>query len=137
MRWLFDSNVVSELRRARAHPTVAAWAEAQNPFDTFLSAITVFELELGAARKERRDPKQGAELRRWVERIANEDFAGRVLPVTGEIARLAAGMHAPDPRPLADAFIAATALRHNLTVVTRNIKDFSGLGVRLLNPWEA
>lgn len=137
MRWLFDTNVLSELRHRDAERSVVAWAEAQNPFDVYLSVMTVFELEVGVARKERSDPRQGAELRRWIAQLVDEQFAGRILPLDTEIARLAAGLHAPDPRPDKDAFIAATALRHNLTVVTRNVKDFAPLGVRVLDPWTA
>lgn len=137
MRWLFDTNVLSELRRREAERRVIAWAASQNPFDVYLSAVTVFELEFGAARKERSDPRQGADLRRWVTRLVSEDFAGRILPLDAEIARLAADLHVPDPRPERDAYIAATALHHNLSVVTRNVKDFAPLGVRVLDPWTA
>ena len=137
MAWLFDTNVVSELRRRDADPQVMAWVLHQDPLVAYLSAVTVFELERGTRRKERTDPVQGAALRRWLDRLVREDFAGRVLPIDAEVAAIAAGMQVPDPRPEHDAFIAATALYHGLTVVTRNVKDFLPLGARVLDPWTA
>lgn len=135
MRWLLDTNVVSELRRRHPARRVEVWAESQNPFDTYLSAMTIFELEVGARRKERTDPTMGAALRRWVDHLVNEEFAGRILAVDAQVARVAAQMHVPDPRPERDALIAATALHHNLTVVTRNVRDFTALNVRTVDPW--
>lgn len=85
---------------------------------------------------ERRDEAQGRTLRRWFNGLLRETFTGRVLPVDADIARCSAQLHIPNPRPERDAYIAATALVHGLTVVTRNVADFAGTGVRLLNPWD-
>ena len=97
--------------------------------------IVVQEIEIGVLR-ERTDPAQGAHLRAWLEDRLLPAFAGRILPVTLEVARRGAALHVPDPRPARDGLIAATALAHGLGVATRNIRDFEGTGVRLANPWE-
>jgi predicted nucleic acid-binding protein len=137
--FLLDTNVVSELRKARtgrADPRVTAWASAVPARDLFLSAIVVQELESGVLQLERRDPSQGALLRAWLEENVLPAFADRVLPVDGAVARCSARLHVPDPRSYRDGFIAATAFVHGMTVVTRNVADFSATGVPLLNPWE-
>jgi len=103
----------------------------------YLSAITVLELELGALLMERRDPAQGLAIRRWVEDRILPTFAGRILPVDIDVARRAAALHVPDPRPDRDALIAATALVHGLVVVTRNVADFEPTGATVANPWTA
>lgn len=137
MTYLLDTNVVSELRKpeATAHPAVVSWAAAQRTSELWLSAITVMEAELGVARLERRDRRQGAVLRRWLEHDLLPAFAGRVLPVDVPVARRAGSLHVPDPRPDRDTLIAATAAEHGLTVVTRNVIDFVDLGVPLVDPW--
>ena len=140
MAFLLDTNVVSELRRARngkADPNVVAWASAQPSGALFLSAITVLELELGVRQAERRDPEQGRGLRTWLEGQVLPTFDGRVLPVDIAVARRTATLHVPDPAPERDALIAATALVHSLTVATRNTSDFDRSGVALVNPWLA
>ena len=139
MSWLLDTNVVSELRKVRsgrADPKVAAWADAQDAASLWLSVIVVQEIEIGVLLRERTDPAQGAHLRAWLEDRVLPAFAGRILPVTLEVARRGAALHVPDPRPARDGLIAATALAHGLGVATRNIRDFEGTGVRLANPWE-
>ena len=95
------------------------------------------ELEIGVLRIERRDPAQGELLRRWLDDRIMAAFAGRVLPIDTRVARRSAALHVPNPRPIRDGFIAATALVHGLVLVTRNVSDFEPLGVRLLNPWES
>ena len=140
MAFLLDTNVVSELRRARtgkADPNVLAWAGAQPSGALFLSAITVLELELSVRQAERRDPEQGRGLRAWLEGQVLPTFDGRVLPVDVAVARRTATLHVPDPAPERDALIAATALVHSLTVATRNTSDFDRTGVALVNPWLA
>jgi predicted nucleic acid-binding protein len=136
--YLLDTNVVSELRKVRsgrANPSVATWADTVRPEVLFLSAMTLHEIELGVLRAERRDERQGALLRAWLEQALLPAFAERILPVDAAVARRSAALHLPDPRPLADAFIAATALVHRMTVVTRDIADFRTFGVDLLDPW--
>jgi len=103
--------------------------------ELFISAITVLELEVGVLLVERRDPRQGALLRSWLDREVMDAFSERVLLVDLPVVRQAARLHVPDPRPASDALIAATALVHDLTVITRNVSDFETLGVSLLNPW--
>jgi predicted nucleic acid-binding protein len=136
--FLLDTNVVSELRKARAgkaDPNVAAWAAELPPATLFLSAITVHELELGTLLVARRDPEQGEILRAWLDDHVLPAFADRVLPVDTTVARRSAALHVPDPRPIRDALIAATALVHGLTVATRNVSDFESTGASILNPW--
>ena len=98
--------------------------------------IVVQEIEIGVLLRERTDPAQGAHLRGWLEERVLPAFAGRILPVTLEVARHGAALHVPDPRPARDGLIAATALAHGLGVATRNVRDFEGTGIRLTNPWE-
>jgi predicted nucleic acid-binding protein len=137
--YLLDTNVVSELRKVRAgrsDPGVAAWADQVEPGSLFLSTITLHELELGVLLMERRDAKQGSLLRQWLEQAVLPAFGGRILVVDAAVARRSAALHVPDPQPFRDGLIAATALEHNLVVVTRNLDDFEATGVKLLNPWQ-
>ena len=137
--YLLDTNVVSELRKAKsgkANPNVVAWAQPIPVGSLFLSAITVLELELGVLLIERRDAAQGKILRAWLDQSVLPAFEGRVLPVDVDVARRCARMHVPDPRSERDALIAATALVHGMTLVTRNVPDFSGLDLPLLDPWQ-
>jgi len=137
--YLLDTNVVSELRKAKsgkADPNVVAWAQPIAVGSLFLSAITVLELELGVLLIERRDAAQGKVLRVWLDQSVLPAFESRILPVDVEVARRCARMHVPDLRSERDALIAATALVHGMTVVTRNVPDFSGLDLTLLDPWQ-
>jgi predicted nucleic acid-binding protein len=103
----------------------------------YLSAITVQELEIGVLLAERRDPAQGAIFRAWLNGHVLPAFTGRILAVDTAVAQRSARLHVPDPRPVRDALIAATALVHGMTVVTRNVADFEPTGVSTLNPWDA
>ncbi len=137
MRYLLDTNVVSELRKVaspQTHPRFVAWAKT-HPAAEAISAVTLFELEIGVQRIERRDPTQGVRLRRWLEGV-QMTFDGSILPLDADVAVRAARFHVPDPASDRDAFIAATAQVHGLAVVTRNIADFETFGVSLVNPWE-
>jgi predicted nucleic acid-binding protein len=134
--FLLDTNVISELRRPeRANPNVVAWAAAFPAVSFFLSAISILEIEIGALRLVRKDSAQGALLRAWIDEQILPRFEGRILPVDTNVAQRCARLHVPDPRSERDALIAATALAHSLTVVTRNTADFEVAGVALLNPW--
>lgn len=138
--FVLDTNVVSELRKissGRADACVAEWADSVESVDLYLSAITVQELEIGVLLAERRDPVQGAMFRAWLDSHVLPAFAGRILPVDTAVALRSAKLHVPDPRPVRDGLIGATALVHGMTVVTRNIGDFEPFGVLLLNPWKA
>lgn len=138
--FILDTNVVSELRKAKAGKAdrhVTAWAAGVSADLLHLSAITILELELGVLQVQRRDPLQGAMLRAWLDQHVLPAFSGRVLVVDTSVAQQCAALHVPDPRSDRDALIAATAMVHGMTVVTRNVADFSATGVALLNPWEA
>lgn len=136
--YVLDTNVISELRKARsgkADQGVLAWAGGVPFGSLYISAITILELETGVLQVERRDPPQGALLRSWLDSHVLPAFHGRVLPVDTAVAQHCAKLHVPDPRSERDALIAATALVHGMTVVTRNVADFRGMGVGVLNPW--
>lgn len=138
MRYLLDTNVISELRKAakgNCDVHVAHWAKHLSSEQLFLSAITIHELNLGILLMERKDALQGRILREWLDVQVKTVFSGRILPVTTDIALACGHFHVPNPRPEMDAFIAATAQVHDLTLVTRNVVDFSGIDIRLLNPW--
>lgn len=139
MMYVLDTNVVSELRKVRfgnADAGVAAFAAEVDAAALFVSAITIMELELGVLLAERRDARQGARLRDWLERQVLPEFDGRTLPCDRAVAQRCARLHVPDKRGERDALIAATALVHGMTVVTRNVADFRPTGVGLLNPWD-
>jgi hypothetical protein len=138
--YLLDTNVISEFRKAsagKADRQVAAWANSVSTESMFLSAVCILEMEMGALLMERRDPRQGAVLRSWLEDRVLPAFAGRVLPVDTSVALRCAALHVPNPRSYRDSLIAATAMIHGMTVVTRNTSDFEPTGVALLNPWLA
>jgi toxin FitB len=136
--YLLDTNVISELRKVRAGKAdrnVAAWVRTVPAGSLFLSAIVIHELEIGTLLAERRDPPKGAILRAWLDEHVLPTFGERVLSVDTVVARRSAALHVPDPRPIRDGLIAATALTHGMIVVTRNVADFEPTGVPLLNPW--
>ncbi|EIJ35121.1 type II toxin-antitoxin system VapC family toxin [Thiothrix nivea] len=137
--YLLDTNVVSELRKTKtgkADPNVVAWAHSVSPASLFISAITVLELETGILLVERCDERQGKTLRQWLENQVLPAFGERILAVDTAVARQCASLHVPDPCSDRDALIAATALVHGMTVVTRNVDDFTPTVVVLLNPWK-
>lgn len=137
--YLLDTNVVSELRKVRsgkAHPGVAQWAERVDAAELFISVVTLQELEIGVLLAERKDAPRGALLRSWLEQHVLPAFHQRVLPVDTAVALRSARLHVPNPRPVRDMLIAATALVHGMTMVTRDVADFAATGVVLLNPWD-
>ncbi|MGD0519999.1 MAG: type II toxin-antitoxin system VapC family toxin [Terracidiphilus sp.] len=142
--YLVDTNVVSELRKSSASRgrsatvdrNLLAWTQSVPAASQFLSVISILELETGALLMERRDPRQGAVLRSWLQNYVLPTFDGRILPVDTPVAQKCAALHVPNPRSQRDALIAATAMVHGMTVVTRNISDFEPTGVALLNPWQ-
>lgn len=136
--YLFDTTVVSQLRKlpsGSCDESVYRWAVTIDLAVCYISAITILEIELGILQIERRDAQQGRMLRQWFDGLQHI-YEGRVVPVDAAIAIRTAGLHIPDPKPERDAIIAASALVHGWTVVTRNIADFEHTGVLILNPWE-
>lgn len=139
MKYLLDTNVVSELRKVgdgRADANVTRWLSAQDSSDLFISAITILEIERGILSLQRRDGSKGARLRKWMDSRVRPEFEGRILPIDDAIATRCAHLHIPDRRNEADALIASTALVHNLSVVTRNVQDFDRTGAIVVDPWQ-
>jgi toxin FitB len=134
--YILDTNVISELRKARkAHPNVKKWAEPLPSASLYISAISVLELEIGILLVDRHDKQQGAILRTWMEGHVLPTFSNRILAIDTAVAAGGAARPRAPPPPPRDALIAATALVHGLTVATRNIADFERTGVGVLNPW--
>jgi len=135
--YLLDTNVISELRRPeRASPAVVAWAGSIAQDQTYLSAVTVYELELGVQLKERTDAAQGAVLRGWLSGQVLSEFAERIVDLDADAAALAATLVAVHQIAASDAYIAASAITRQLTVVTRNVRHFAPTGAPVVNPWE-
>jgi hypothetical protein len=132
--YILDTNVVSELRKGRkARRSVRMWAQALPATSLYLSAISILELEIGILLIERRDQNQGRVLRTWMDRHVLPTFTGRILPIDTAVALRCAALHVPDRRSDRDALIAATALVHGLTIVTRNVTDFQNTGTTVIN----
>jgi predicted nucleic acid-binding protein len=134
--FLLDTNVLAEIRKPRPHPAVAAWYEEAGDDELFLSVLVVGEIQQGVARLRRKDPRQAAVYETWLGKL-QRGFADRLLPVTQDVALEWGRLSAGNPPPVIDGLIAATALVHGLTVVTRNVADFEPTGVPLLNPFAA
>ena len=137
--YLLDTNVISELRKVgdgKADGAVVAWVSGIDAGEMFISALTLMELEIGILRVERRDSEQWMRLRAWFETQVLPEFEDRTISVDAAIARRCARLHVPNPKSERDALIAATALEHGLTVVTRNLEDFAATGVPIINPWQ-
>lgn len=135
--YIVDTNVVSELRKGtRADRNVHLWDQSVPAEDLYLSAISILEIEVGILLVQRRDREQGAVLRNWMTNQVLPAFVGRILAIDGEVAQRCAALHVPDAKPERDALIAATALVHGMTVVTRNVNDFRSMGVSVIDPWQ-
>ncbi len=133
-QYLLDTNVISELRKPRPHGAVVAWFAAMEGARAFVSAVTLWELQIGIEKARRQDPLKADEIERWVDRLA---ATYEVLPMNAacfrECARI---MHSKQPRLLQDAMLAATARLHGLIVATRNDRDFKQLEVATFNPFK-
>ena len=135
MTYLLDTNVISELRKGdRCDANVAAWYAGVEETDIFLSVLVLGELRRGIERIRRRDPQQTIVLERWLEETALR-FAGRIVPVDDMIAELWGRTYYVRNVPVVDGLLAATAIAHDMTLVTRNVSDVEGLGVRVLDPF--
>ena len=136
--FLLDTNVVSELRKVgdgRADARLAEWIAGQDAASFYISALTLMELEIGILRIERRDELQGKRLRRWMDGQVLPEFLERTLPVDSAVALKCARLHVLDPQAERDALIAATAMVHGMTVVTRNLADYEATAVAAIDPW--
>jgi len=134
--FLLDTNVVSELRKAsRCDVRVAAWQAARKPERCFLSTITLLEIRLGIELARASDRKKANVLETWLEQRVQPGFVGRILAVDQTVAEACGRLPAERPRSFRDGLILATALVHELIVVTRNVKDFADGGVEVIDPW--
>ena len=139
--FLLDTNILSEIRKisqGRADPALAHWVQNIDFDRCHLCVITLLEIEQGILRVQHRgDEAQFLRLEKWLNDTVLPTFGARILPIDAHTARICARLHVPDQRPYNDALIAACAIRHGLTLVTRNTRDFATLQVPLLNPFSA
>ena len=136
MTWLVDTNVISEVRkRDRCHPAVAAWWAAVDERDLFFSVLSLGEIRRGIEGVRPKDPARARALEMWLDEIADA-FGGRILGVDLAVAGAWCRLAILRSAPVIDALLAATAIVHGLVLVTRNVTDVDGLGVRLLNPFD-
>lgn len=134
--WLLDTNVLSETRKKKADQGVIAFLQAEDSSGLYLSVLTIGELRKGIAAKKRTYPAAAKSLADWVEGL-EFGFANRILPIDAAIAGLWGDWSGDRPRPVIDTLLAATAVQHGLTLVTRNTRDVEGLPVKTHNPWTA
>lgn len=135
MRFLLDTNVISEGRKPRANPNVAAWFDRTPSADLFLSVLVLGEIRQGVERVRRRDPAAANSLTERLDHI-QAVYGDRILPITHDIADRWGRLNVPDPLPAVDGLLAATALVHRMTLVTRNVTQIERTGVQLLNPFD-
>jgi toxin FitB len=133
--FLLDTNVLSEVRRKRPDPNVQAWLAAVPEAELYVSVLVVGEIRQGIERLRRRDRSQAMVFETWLSALV-QGYADRIIPVTAEVAEEWGRMNVPDPLPVIDGLMAATAKLRGWTFVTRNVADLTGCGVRLLNPFE-
>lgn len=137
--YLLDTNIISELKKldsGKIHPQVQRWAYSINLMQTKISVVSITEIRTGILSLARKDKAQAASLDNWFTNRLLPAYRTRTLSVDTEVALICAQLHIPAKRPINDAYIAATAIAHNLTLVTRNVRDFQGLPLMLENPFE-
>lgn len=137
--YLLDTNIISELKKldsGKIHPQVQRWAYSINLMQTKISVVSIIEIRTGILSLARKDQAQAASLDNWFTNRLLPAYRTRTLSVDTEVALICAQLHIPAKRPINDAYIAATAIAHNLTPVTRNVRDFQGLPLMLENPFE-
>ena len=134
MNFLLDTNVVSEIRKKVPNAGVEAWFDSVSADALYLSVLVVGEIRQGIERLSRRDPVQAEVFEQWLTELVDA-YGDRIVPVTVDVAQIWGRLNVPDPVPVVDGLLAATALAHNWTLVTRNGKDVASTGVRLLDPF--
>jgi len=137
--YLLDTNIISELKKldsGKIHPQVQRWAYSINLMQTKISVVSIIEIRTGILSLARKDQAQAASLDNWFTNRLLPAYRTRTLSVDTEVALICAQLHIPAKRPINDAYIAATAIAHNLTLVTCNVRDFQGLPLMLENPFE-
>ena len=137
--YLLNTNIMSELKKldsGKIHPQVQRWAYSINLMQTKISVVSITEIRTGILSLARKDQAQAASLDNWFTNRLLPAYRTRTLSVDTEVALICAQLHIPAKRPINDAYIAATAIAHNLTPVTRNVRDFQGLPLMLENPFE-
>jgi len=135
LEYLLDTNVLSETRKKKADAGVIAFLQAAEASTLYISVLTLGELRKGVAKKKREDAEMAKRLTDWVDGL-EYSFADRILGVDAATARLWGDWSSERPRPVVDTLLAATAVLHGLTLVTRNVRDVRGIAVKLLDPWK-
>jgi toxin FitB len=136
LAFLLDTNVISEARKPAPDPNVRAWLDSVPEAELYLSVLVVGEIRQGVERLRRRDPAQAEPYEAWLS-VLQRSFADRLVPVTVDVCVEWGRLNVPNPLPVVDGLLAATARHRDWTLVTRNVKDLARTGVRLLNPFDA